>query len=37
MSLATFERYQRALDRSVGAFLTALGLLLSASIVLVGA
>jgi hypothetical protein len=37
MSLATFGRYQRALDGASGVILTGLGLLLSASMFLVGA
>lgn len=37
MSLATLGRYQRALDRASGVLLTGLGLLLTASVVLVGA
>lgn len=37
MSLANFGRYQRALDSFAGVLLTGLGLLVSASIVLVGA
>lgn len=37
MSLATLGRYQRALDNASGVFLTAMGLLLTASVVLVGA
>lgn len=37
MSLANFNRFQRALDHSVGILMTGLGLLVSASIVFVGA
>jgi hypothetical protein len=37
MSLASFGRYQRALDGAAGVVLTAMGLLLSASMFLVGA
>jgi hypothetical protein len=36
MSLATFGRYQRALDGASGVILTGLGLLLSASIAFMG-
>jgi hypothetical protein len=37
MSLANFGRYQRALDGAAGVLLTAMGLLLTASMVFVGA
>lgn len=37
MSLAHFALFQRVLDNSVGILMTGLGLLVSASIVLVGA
>jgi hypothetical protein len=37
MSLANFGRYQRALDGASGVLLTAMGLLLTASMVFVGA
>jgi hypothetical protein len=37
MSLANLGRYQRALDRASGVILTGLGLLLTASMVFVGA
>jgi hypothetical protein len=36
MSLATIGRYQRALDGASGVILTAMGLLLTASVVFVG-
>jgi hypothetical protein len=37
MSLANVGRYQRALDGAAGVLLTAMGLLLTASMVFVGA
>jgi hypothetical protein len=37
MSLAKFGRYQRTLDGASGVILTGLGLLLTASMLLVGA
>jgi hypothetical protein len=37
MSLANLNRFQSALDRSVGILITGLGLIVSASIVFVGA
>ena len=37
MSLATISRYQRTLDSASGIVLTAMGLLLSASMFLIGA
>jgi|HubBroStandDraft_2_1064218.scaffolds.fasta_scaffold5120999_1 hypothetical protein len=36
MSLANFSRYQRALDGASGVILTAMGLLLTASMLFVG-